>query len=231
MSQHNKIINLLTGGNTTPVGWGFPPQARTPRAGCQLRDILMFLTDEDGNAQLIRYYHGIIRANHWAYRNLKGGEEGYSPSMFFKPCIESESLIMRRSTITGSLELKWQPGPDVSSVTGYLTLANESSSLQLGGITYSVQLQQREDMDLCELVLPAFLGAVVAIDTPTLPSSHPIIFRPSGFHEEAIVRHITEKGIQDLDQSGLLGTFLSLHRPEDKIAVAWVAVSTIESAS
>ncbi len=231
MSAYNQVFSLLSGGEVTPLGWGFPPQPYAPRPTCALRSLLMFLSDDDGKAQLMRYYHGVIRSSHWAWHHLVGREEGYPPSMFFKPCFESDTLELRRSTLSGAMVLGWYPGPEVTTLTGQLDLSVGSTTLTLGNRSIPVQLQQRDDMAVSELLFPDEMSARLALTTPTIPSSHSLILRPPGFNNKAIAAVLSEQGVTDLDNAGVLEMFLANPRIEEKIAIAWVAVSKLESES
>lgn len=223
----NSVITLLAGGQSTPEGWGFPPTAATQFPQSKLRQQLMFLQDEDGRAQLIRWYHGLIRSYPPVWRTLASEHEGYQPSMMYRPCIYSHGFNFCRDPRTGAMLLNWCPGPEITSLTGVLDFTDRPV-LSLAGKNYVLQSAVDPDTGRTAVVWPAFLGLQAGVISP--PSeSHSVVFRPQRFDATALCQRLLDNLVPDLESSGLLPAFLSLPRPEDKLAVAWLAVSTIET--
>lgn len=230
----NSIMKLLYRGRTTPAGWGFPPVNPALVTQSALRSSLCFLEDEDGYAQLSRWYFSIIRQFPAVYRSLAGDHEGYPPSMWHKPLLDSTALTFYRSYVTGSLTLDWIPDPSTRSLTGSLAVSSyiiSEASLSLGETVYPVQLQATDDSGIYELSLPEFFNCRAAAGQISPGGEYQIVFRPSSFDATALVESLTLKAASDIDRAGLLDSFLSLPRLVDKLAVAWLALSVIEEPS
>ncbi len=227
ITGHNNVFNLLSRGMISPYGWGFPPNVEFSGDLSPLRGVLMFLEDNDGKAQLLRWYSGIIRSFNPVWRSISGESEGYIPSMFHKPCLESNTLEIKRNTISGALQLGWIPGPETRSLTAKLVTATPTS-LDFGKTTVPLQLQYDEQADAHNLLLPDNFKAECSISGLDSAAEHLIHFRPPAFNSSSLVEYVTEVGLNDIDRAGLLDAFFSLPRPEDKLAVAWLAVSLLE---
>lgn len=224
--SNNSIFNLLCRGRTSPLGWGFPPvdPSTEKLEPTRLRALLCFLQDDDGNAQLIRWYHAMIRNFPGVWRSLAGPEEGYNPHWFHKPNLESLALQPGRSLVTGTMELNWIPTIETTSLTGIL----QDGALVLGSTTYPAQLQDGGD-DRSELVLPPELGCRVSVLTAPTAGACTLVLRPRSFSATSVIEKLKIEAAEELNQAGLLDSFLSLPRPEDKLAVAWLALAKIES--
>lgn len=222
--NNNAIFNLLCRDRVSPMGWGFPPSTLGARSGnVALRRLLCFLDDDDGHAQLIRWYHAMIRNFPGVWRTLAGKEEGYNPHLFHKQVLESRTLVPGRSLVTGTMELGWIPGIETTSLTGTV----ESGALTLGNTSYAVQFQPGED-DRSELVLPALFQCRTSVLTSATGGSNTLIFRPRAFNSASVVERLKQAGADDLNRAGLLDAFLSVPRPEDKLAIAWLALARLE---
>ena len=221
--MYNTLINLLAGGQNLPLSWGFPPVSARTFVPSNLRKQLMFLSDDDGRCQLIRWYHSIIRGLPAVWNEL-AQNESYAPSMMIKPCLESPTLDFCRDPRAGCLVMDWQPGPETSRLSGYLDLVN--GKLELGG-TYTVQVSQYQDTSYTSVLWPEFMKTVAGLVNPSI-SRHLIYFRPRHFNASAIAQQVQETCVPDLEKAGLLPAFLSLPSPVDKLAIAWQAVRSIE---
>lgn len=227
ITGHNNVFNLLSRGMVSPMGWGFPPTTEYIGALSPLRKVLMFLEDDDGKAQLLRWYAGVIRSFNPVWRSISGESEGYMPSMFHKPCFQSNTLGLKRNTVTGSMSLGWVPGPEIKSLSAKLN-ADAPEVLHFEDYQVPVQLQYDTEADLHNLLLPEKMKAQLAISGLELSTEHIIQFRPVAFNAAGIASEIEILGLDYVDQAGLLDTFFALPRPEDKLAVAWLAISLLE---
>lgn len=187
----------------------------------------MFLSDEDGNAQLCRWYHGILRAFPSVWRSI-AGTEGYLPSLAYKSAVESPTATIVRSPVVGTLLLNWEPGPDALSLTGRLTIGDDHSLLDLGGKTFELPTSDHADSGVRSVLWPEHLHCEAGIKDP-VNGEHTIYFRPRSFDIRKILDSVIENGTEELDQTGILEAFLSIPRLEDKIAIAWLAVSKLEA--
>ena len=221
--MRNKLMNLLLRGKEVPAGWGFPPIPPALGSSVALRSSLMFCQDTDGRAQLARWYFSLLRSTPWAWRVLSNAE-GYLPSLVYKAAVDSPSIALVRDPRAGRLELTWTPGPAVRSLTGRLQIS-DGVSLELGGSVYALGTQETATHLLP--AWPAFLGCTAAIAKPAERGEHAVHFRPRRFDAHAIVQ-LLEAHAQDLDAAGYLDTFLSVPRAEEKISVAWLALSRLE---
>lgn len=228
MSTYNNVIRLLAGSRELPAGWGFPPLARRLPSGLVLRDILMFLRDDDGTAQLCRWYHSMLRAMPSVWRSL-AGEEGYDPCMIHQPAVYSPTLDICRSPVTGTMLLGWYPGPGDSpgTATGRLSLG-EVSQLTMGDQTWEIRTTEHADSGILSVNWPEFLGCAAGIRNSPGGSIHTVYFRPVGFYVKGLVDAILERGVDELDRAGLLDEFLSIPRFTEKLAIAWLAVARLE---
>lgn len=223
---NNLVFELLRGNASSPVGWGFPPASPHLKQLSPLRDLLMFISDEDGQAQLIRWYFSMIRSFPGVWRQVAGDEEGYLPSMMFKPCLESPSLNFKRDTRSGAMFCGWVPGVETTSLTGTLS----ERQFVLGGVTYPVQVLESDEGELRNLVFPDKFQIQAAVSGLETELEHSVIIRPRSFDAWSVARRVQDSGFQHLSDANLLSQFLALPRVEDKLAVAWLAVLILESA-
>lgn len=223
----NNIVTLLAGGQSLPPGWGWPPTVPQLIRESPLRRFLMFLQDEDGRSQLCRWYFGLLRAFPPVWRQLTGVQEGYTPSMFSRPIIESPTLTFCRDIQTGAQVLGWRPGPDVTHLTG--TLYTVERRLLLGTQSHRLQIGQDLDTGRYAVVWPDFLKLLAGLVDLGAADQHEVHFRPAQFDEKLIAARVLENSTDELERSGCLASFLSLPRAADKLAVAWLAVSILDS--
>lgn len=228
-TDNNRVFQLLSAGES-PSGWGFPPPAASRPDGLSgLRRQLMWMEDEDGRAQLVRWYHAMIRGFDPVWRAVSGPEEGYLPSMCHRQAVESTTATICRDPSIGVLALGWSPGPETSSLTGQLTTAgNRAVRLKIGGLTHELQSAVHPDSGRTSVSWPPFMDCVAGLATPT-DGTHTVFFRPWRFNAKGVAASIGENAIQELERSGMLPLFLALPRPEFKLAVAWQAVDRIET--
>ncbi len=227
--MYDQLFQLLAQGLTLPPGWAMPPVQNLGRTACGLRKSLMWMEDMDGAAQLVRYYHGIVKSNPWAFLELCGDGAQYSGSQVFKPAFESPTLEIRRSLVEGSLYLGWRPTSEIRSLTGRLEFAESGNTLALGATSYPIQLQEGDTGH--ELILPAEFGARLSVGAFAVPSAHTLFLRPPDFDLASFAESLPETHYQELANSDLLTAYMNSVFVSDKLAIAWVAVHRIESAA
>jgi hypothetical protein len=225
--MYDQVFQLLARGLTLPPSWAMPTVTPSRFTPSELRKKLFWATDEDGAAQLVRYYHGIICAHPWALLEIEGPLTQYNGSAVFKPQLESPTLEIFRSLVTGYLSLRWRPTPEIKTLTAELVFG-ASTTLKLGTDTYSAQLQP-ELNGRQELILPQMLDARLSIATPEFPSSHTLFLRPTDFDLQQTLDDIGVNQTQELADADVLGAYLNAPLNSDKIALALVAMHRIES--
>ena len=226
--MYDAVFQLLARGLTLPSGWAMPDVIATRIEPSSLRKKLFWLSDTDGQAQLVRYYHGIICAHPWALLEIGGPLTQYQGSSVFKPQLESPTLTLYRSVLHGYLSLNWRPDPTIKSLTAELSFGDQNT-LELNGVSYPVQLQPVVE-ERQELLLPALLDAKLSISPPEKPSTHTLYLRPTDFDLTSILKEIGETMTQELATANVLGAYLNAPLISDKIALALVAMHRIESA-
>lgn len=225
MTGYDNILKLLSRGHRLPPRWGFPAIPLALPSTLPLRAALMFLHDTEGVAQLCRWYYSLLRAAPHVWRSL-AGEETYDPSFVSLPSIWSPSLQIACSPNTDVQILRWTPGPSDSAVSGKISIANDVATLSLGGRQYSMRISASES-GIFFVRWPNFLNCEAGLADYEDPSDHFIAFRPSRFDHRALVE-VLDQLPAPLHEAGLLDSYLSLPRPEEKIAVAWMAVARLE---
>lgn len=224
MIIHNNLIHLLTGDRRLPAGWGFPPHTDRQMPPAPLRNLLLFLDDDDGHAQLVRWYFSIIRAYTPAWKALVQQTEGYVPSMFWRAAVESPSLTFVRDPEIGALIGARTVGPDVRNLTGKI-LVGTGAVLELDGKSYP--LTYGPDDQVLRVQWPEILQLTAGLES--MPEGeHLVHFRARRFDAAAIVSLVLEHGLPELERCGLLAPFLSVPQPVDKLAIAWMAVDRLE---
>lgn len=227
----NAIFNLVARYRELPEGWGFPPQPPLEKGGCALRDTLMFLTDQDGIAQLCRWYFGILTATPFILEAF-GDDEHYDPSAVH-PGMFSPSTLFLPEPENQMLEIDWIPGPDdADALSGALTFDGDSTgytgTLVLGSHTHAIRLTHNNDIH--PAVFPEALGLRCGFDNATVATepSFSVALRVAGFDHAGILARVTDSHLTDLNRAGMLAVFDSLPFPWLKLAAAWLAVHRLE---
>lgn len=122
---------------------------------------------------------------------------------------------------SGLLSLGWKPGPEAASLTGVFSL---DFGLKLGGETYDV-VQERIGPDTYAVVWPEFMQ----LEASAIASGgdHQISFHPASFDLKAVAASL-EEGVASFKDADAFPLFHALPRPEQKIAVAWLALAQLE---
>lgn len=219
------VFHLLAGYQNLPEGWGFPPIPQLPPEppkAAALREALFPISGDEGRAQLVRWYYGIIRAYPQIALGIGLGNEVYDPGMAWKPMIElaTSEVYLTPSPATGTLSMGWSPA--TGELVGTIVVDGPDLSLNLNGETYALPYTVAPN-GVCDVSWPEELKTVAAF-TSVPTTGFTIVFRPQAFNAQALVDRVAPLiKAPDLIDVGLTDEW-SFSSPEAKLAIAWAVV-------
>lgn len=235
MRPPNAVFHLLARGLDVPQGWGFPAEA-TPYPGLSpaaaaLRAALLPLTDTEGVAQLLRWHHALLRSRPHIWRSLAGEIESYHAGMIYKPVLELPGAAPAADPDGGFLTVNWRWAGETDSLSAAATLLDaQRLELRFGSVTATATYTAGEG-ELQRIRWPEWMATRAALKPAagTWVPGHRfrLAVRVRGFEPRFLVERAGAQQVL-LQRAGLLDSFLAAVNPLDRLAVAWLAVATLE---
>ena len=227
------VFTLLATNTPLPRdGWGFPqkPPAVVESAAAEsLRKALLPYEDEEGCAQMIRWYYGIIRAFPEVAMGIGRGAEEYDPGLAWKPPIEiySDTVGITADPRSGILEMGWEPDGSFPALSGQLQYAGGALTLVMGDTDFTLR---HKDLGHAIEVSWPFQGIRAGLTAypGEFPGDYaPICFRPTRFDASLIATRVEAVVSPAALRSVGAESFWPSAGPEERLALAWAVLQNL----
>lgn len=229
------LFRTLAANLDLPAGWGFPAtvvrQIETPMTSRLARALIPF-DDQDGRAQLVRWYYGIIQAFPDISLGMGAGMNEYDPGLAWKPPLEIHGPVgITADPGSGMLTMDWVPDGSTGSMTGKIVTSG-SPTLTLGNLTAPLGpiYKPLDSVDAHVLAWPSFMNIQAALSGDPDGAELTVVFRPTRFDAAGILETVSPLVSSGaLVATGLTGLWHDAV-PEEKLAIAWAIVQHFRNA-
>lgn len=228
------LFSILSANRKLPEGWGFPSlghEEPEPPVCSELTKKLIPFEDEEGVAQAVRWYYGLILSYPDLAMGISLSPLDYVPDIAWKPPIEvsNSSVHLTASPKTGLLKLGWTPGPEDRHLIGEIVPESLGLKMTLGSKSFDLGTPSSNNLgrDIYTLNWPSFLRLEAAFKGDPSGKTFKIVFRPTSFDADSFSESVSKTvGESWLIESGLIKRW-QFADPEEKLAIAWVCVQNL----